>query len=140
MLLLHGPPGVGKSSIAKSIARSLGRTYERISLGGEVDPDLLRGHRRTYVASYPGKIFAAISRCKTSNPVILLDEIDKIDIKRHGSSLQDVILEILDPMQNVKFKDTFLDVDIDLSNVLFVCTANVLDTISPPLLDRLERI
>lgn len=91
-LILHGPPGVGKSSIAKSIARCLGRSYERISLGGEVDPDLLRGHRRTYIASYPGKIFSAISRCKTDNPVILLDEIDKIDIRRNGSSLQDVIL------------------------------------------------
>lgn len=100
----------------------------------------MRGHRRTYIASYPGKIFSALTKCKWDNPVILLDEIDKIDIRRNGSSLQDVILEVLDPMQNTRFKDNFLDVEIDLSNVLFICTANTLDTISPPLLDRLEQI
>lgn len=139
VLLLYGPPGVGKSSIAKSIARCLGRSYERISLGGEHDPEMIRGHRKTYIGAYPGRIFDAIKKCKSENPVILLDEVDKIEVGRSGR-LQEVIMEVLDPVQNKKFKDEFLDIELDLSNVLFICTANTLDTIFPPLLDRLERI
>ena len=100
---------------------------------------MIRGHRKTYIGAYPGKIFDSMKKCKTTNPVILLDEIDKIETGRAGT-LQEVIMEVLDPVQNKKFKDEFLDIEMDLSNVLFICTANTLDTIFPPLLDRLERI
>ncbi len=97
----------------------------------------MKGHRKTYIGAYPGKIFDTIHKLKAENPVILLDEIDKIQARSHGASLQDCVMEILDPIQNYKFKDDFVDVEIDLSNVLFICTANSLETIFPPLLDRL---
>lgn len=100
----------------------------------------MKGHRKTYVGAYPGRIFDTIFKAKTENPVILLDEIDKIQPRQGRASLQDVIMEVLDPIQNHKFKDDFMDVEIDLSKVLFICTANSLDTIFPPLLDRLERM
>jgi endopeptidase La len=140
VLLLYGPPGVGKTSIVKSIAKCLNRPYARVSLGGEYDTAVVKGHRRTYIGAYPGKIWDSIYRSKVENPVILLDEIDKIVTRSGGSSLQDAVMEVLDPIQNHRFKDDFMDVEIDLSRVLFVCTANTLDTIFPPLLDRLERI
>lgn len=140
MLLLHGPPGVGKTSIVKSIAKCLNRPYQRISLGGEYDTALVKGHRKTYVGAYPGKIFDAIFKAKAENPVILLDEIDKIVNRSGGASLQDAVMEILDPIQNIKFKDDFMDAEIDLSRVLFICTANSRENIFPPLLDRLENI
>ena len=136
VVLLHGPPGVGKTSIVKSIAKCLNRPYGRISLGGESDTSIMKGHRKTYIGAYPGKIFDAIYQSKAENPVILLDEIDKIQVNGGGASLQDVIMEILDPIQNYKFKDDYVDLEIDLSNVLFICTANTLETIFPPLLDR----
>jgi len=140
VLLLYGPPGVGKTSIVKSIAKCLGRPYARVSLGGEYDTSIIKGHRKTYVGAYPGKIWDCIYKSKAENPVILLDEIDKIMTRGSGASLQDAVMEVLDPVQNYKFKDDFMDVEIDLSRALFICTANSLDTIFPPLLDRLERI
>lgn len=136
-ILLHGPPGVGKTSIVKSIAQCLNRPYGRISLGGEYDTSIMKGHRKTYIGAYPGKIFDTILKAKSENPVILLDEIDKIQSRHGGASLQDVVMEILDPIQNYKFKDDFMDIEIDLSKVLFICTANSLETIFPPLLDRM---
>lgn len=96
----------------------------------------MKGHRKTYVGAYPGKIFDTIHKCKAENPVILLDEIDKIQTRAGGASLQDVVMEVLDPIQNYRFKDDYVDLEIDLSNVLFICTANSLETIFPPLLDR----
>ena len=100
----------------------------------------MKGHRKTYVGAYPGKIFDTIHKAKAENPVILLDEIDKIQNRAGGASLQDVVMEVLDPIQNTRFKDDYVDLEIDLSNVLFICTANSLETIFPPLLDRFERI
>ncbi|CAJ0927688.1 unnamed protein product, partial [Mesorhabditis belari] len=138
ILCLHGPPGVGKTSIARSIAEALGRQYFRFSVGGMTDVAEIKGHRRTYVGSMPGKMIQCLKKVATENPLVLIDEVDKIGGAGYHGDPASALLELLDPEQNANFNDHFLDVPVDLSRVLFICTANEVDRVPGPLKDRME--